>query len=36
MTAFDLTGKTAIVTGSNVDYYRQRGCDVQFEVRKLF
>lgn len=29
-------GATCNITGSNVDYYRQRGCDVQFEVRKLF
>lgn len=29
-------GATCNITDSNVDYYRQRGCDVQFEVRKLF
>lgn len=29
-------GVTCSVTGSTVDYYRQRGCDTLFEVRKIF
>lgn len=29
-------GVSCSYSNSNIDYYRQRGCDVLFEVRKLF